>query len=98
MILFSVLARMLNQIPFLSPEIAAMGTGILEITNGTEKIASLFPARTAFRILLPLTAFGGLCALAQTVSVLKGSGLSMASYAAAKLKLAALVLLCTLFL
>ena len=97
-ILFSVLAKMLNQLPILSTTAVSIGTGILEITTGTAKIAATFPKENAFRILLPLTAFGGLCSLAQTISVLKGSGLSILRYAAAKLQIALLVFLVSLFL
>lgn len=96
-ILFSVLAEMLNLIPMSSPAIAAVETAILEITNGTTKIAAYFPKETAFHILLPVTAFGGLCSLAQTISVLKGSGLSILHYGAAKLHITALVFLVSLF-
>lgn len=91
-ILFSVLAEIMAHMTFLPPSAAAVGTGILEVTNGIPKILSQFSKRTAYRILLPVAAFGGLCAMAQTSSVLKGSGLSLGYYAFSKLAIAALTL------
>lgn len=90
LILFSILAEILSQLPFLTPAFASIGTGILEITNGIPKIIHCFPETTSFRILMPLTAFGGCSALAQTFSVLKGSDLPLGYYLRSKLIITAL--------
>lgn len=92
-ILFSVLAEITAHIKILPSSLAAVGTGILEVTNGIPKILNQFPRHIAYRILLPVTAFGGLSSMAQTSSVLKGSGLSMAYYGISKLAVTALTLL-----
>lgn len=82
--LFSILAEMIACIPVLSAETCAFLTAILELTSGIDRIASAFPAAAAPLAAIPLTVFGGLCTLAQTISVLKGSGLRAGSYVRAK--------------
>lgn len=77
LVLFSILAEIMALLPFLPEQTAALAGGLLEITTGIPGIISLFPLKTACQILFPLTAFGGLSAMAQTSSVLKGSGLSL---------------------
>lgn len=77
LVLFSILAEIMALLPFLPEQTAALAGGLLEITTGIPGIVSLFPPKTVYQILFPLTAFGGLSAMAQTSSVLKGSGLSL---------------------
>jgi len=97
-ILFSVFATIPAAIPNMPVEITSALTGILEITNGVSVITQNFPKETSFRFLMPLISFGGLCALAQTLSVLKGSGLSAIPYVKAKLSTAVLVFFAAMLL
>ncbi len=86
-ILFSILAELLNTLSFLPDPLLAAGTAVLEITNGIPRVLSSMDMETALKILLPATSFGGLCSLSQTFSVLKGSDLSIIPYIRAKLAL-----------
>ena len=63
-----------------------MLTGLTEITNGI-KAASQSPRTPACRYLLAMTftAFGGCSGLAQTSSMIKGTGLSIKKYGIFKL-------------
>jgi sporulation integral membrane protein YlbJ len=97
-ILFSILAELLNTLSFLPEPLLAAGTAVLEITNGIPRVLSVMDMKNALKILLPATAFGGVCALSQTFSVLKGSDLSLVSYLRAKLLLALMTFLASLFL
>ncbi len=59
---------------------------LLELTNGIAYIASVSQNFTyTYVSIMALTSFGGLCAIAQTSSVLQGSKLSMLSYTIEKL-------------
>lgn len=93
MVLFSVLAEMTACLPFLPEKTAALLGGMLEITSGISGVVKTFPLKTAYQFLIPLTAFGGLSAMAQTSSVLKGSGLSLKKYVFSKVVTAALTFL-----
>ena len=97
-VLFSVLAELILCLPFLSEQTAALAGGILEITSGISGILAVYPEQMARRLLLSLTAFGGLSAMAQTSSVLKGSGLSVKNYFFSKLITALLTFLLSGFL
>ena len=92
-VLFSVLAEMTACLPFLPEKTAALLGGMLEITSGISGVVKTFPLKTAYQFLIPLTAFGGLSAMAQTSSVLKGSGLSLKKYMFSKVVTAALTFL-----
>ena len=92
-VLFSVLAEMTACLPFLPKKTAALLGGMLEITSGISGVVKAFPLKTAYQFLIPLTAFGGLSAMAQTSSVLKGSGLSLKKYVFSKVVTAALTFL-----
>ena len=84
-VLFCILSEMTALLPFLSPRTSAILAGVLELTGGIDRICLAFSRQEAFLLAIPLTIFGGLCTLAQTASVLKGSGLSLYPYLMAKL-------------
>ena len=64
-----------------------IGVGIMEITTGGEFIAVLDMPLYVKAVLLSLfCAFGGMSSVAQTSSVLLGSGLSTKKYIAVKLR------------
>ena len=84
-VLFCILSEMTTLLPFLSPQTSAILAGVLELTGGIDRICLAFPRQEALLLAIPLTIFGGLCTLAQTASVLKGSGLSLYPYLMAKL-------------
>ena len=83
--LFSMISSMFRLLPL--PETTKlMLTGLTEITNGI-KVASQSPLTPACRYLLAMTftAFGGCSGLAQTSSMIKGTGLSIKKYGIFKL-------------
>ncbi len=80
-ILFTICVQFLEILP-LSPETLAFLSGLLEISCGIDRIAAL-PSlsgelKTAWSC--ACAAFGGLCILAQTQSVLEGSPLSLRTW------------------
>lgn len=78
--LFSILFALFEHTPFkfLLP--------LLEITNGIPLILKNIPSfPVAYVYLMTLTAFGGLCSVAQTKSMIQGSGLSIRYYVIEKL-------------
>ncbi len=85
-ILFSILAQIINQI---SPGIGILKAsfmGILEITTGINQICSIHIENDIKIVLTAVIAsFGGLSGLAQTKSVLGNSRLSIKSYCIVKL-------------
>lgn len=86
-ILFSILAALMEHLLPCSPEIKAVLAGILEITSGAEKIAAAsFSAQSRMLLLMACSAFGGLSSVAQSASVLTGTGLSLSCYIFAKLR------------
>ena len=98
-ILFSLLAGLLKGLPWPHPALACALTGFLEITNGISlTAASNLPARLSFALILGTAAFGGLSGLAQTQSMIDGSGLSLARYLGAKLLTALAAAACALAL
>ena len=98
-ILFSLLAGLLKGLPWPHPALACALTGFLEITNGISlTAASNLPARLSFALILGTAAFGGLSGLAQTQSMIDGSGLSLGRYLKAKLLTALAAAACALAL
>lgn len=85
-ILFSILAQIINQIGTGFGLYKAIAMGILEITTGIDQICKL-SLDSNIKIVLAsvLTSFGGLSGLAQTKSVLGKSRLSIKSYITVKL-------------
>lgn len=85
MILFSVLIELVGNIAFCFPAIRIL-LPFLEVTNGIQLIgasALSFPVKYAW--ILFLTAFGGLCAAAQTQCMIQKAGLSIFPYITQKL-------------
>ena len=92
--LFSILASMLSKLPF-SPLQTLILTGITEITNGISLLPdAALPEGTKYILAMGFTAFGGLSGIAQTSSMISGTGLSLRRYCLIKLMLTA----CTLAL
>lgn len=79
-ILFSILFSLGSQLPFthILP--------FLEITNGIPFILKhVINYKAAYILILALTSFGGICAIAQTKTMLAGTKLSIAAYTIEKL-------------
>lgn len=88
-IVFSVLISMAGSIGEDYP-IIKFCLPLLEITNGIRIIASSISDPTVtYPIILGLTSFGGICAAAQTKSMISGCGIPFAPYIAQKLAAAA---------
>ena len=85
-LVFSVLTSFLKQMVFFGSVPTSLLCGVLEITTGNHLLCQSLadsPVKTALS--LALTSFGGLCALAQTNSVIQKNGLSIFWYTIAKL-------------
>lgn len=79
-ILFSILITLGESTPF-TPILP-----FLEITNGIPRILKMVPDfKLCYLLLMILTSFGGICAIAQTNSMLYDTGLSIFSYIIEKL-------------
>lgn len=85
-ILFSILAGIVMQLPSPLRTAAPFLSGITEITTGIHTIAgtSLSP-QVKFTAVVCCTAFGGLSTVAQTSCMLAGTGLSLLTYLKGKL-------------
>lgn len=78
--LFSILAVWIRQIPFLPPVFTACLTGIAEITTGVDQICATMPPAAAALPVIATVAFGGCSGIFQTRSVIKNAGLSIRHY------------------
>ncbi len=78
--LFSILAVWIQQIPVLPTELTAFLTGIAEITTGVNQICTVMPPETAALPVIATVAFGGFSGIFQTKSVIKNAGLSIRHY------------------
>lgn len=84
--LFSIFAFFLQNVPFLPSACRLLLCGIMEITTGNAMICQAFiPENIKIILCLAITAFGGLSASAQTNSVLQHTGLSISHYIQIKL-------------
>ena len=92
--LFTILAQFLKLLPLSSFALAFLG-GLLEISSGIDAIAALKGltslGQTAW--IGAMSAFGGLCILAQTKSVLEETSLSVTTWLAGRIILALLLFL-----
>lgn len=80
-LLFSILASLVSAFLPASPAIKGTLIGLLEITTGISYLAKQkLPESLLLSLTLALTAFGGFSSVAQTNSVLSGSGLSISIY------------------
>lgn len=85
LIIFSVLLELAEQTG--QKNIAAtLLLSTLEVTNGILMIAKRFPEiSTAYPLLIGLTSMGGICSMAQTKSMIRGTGLKLSDYIIQKL-------------
>ena len=98
MMLFSILICLFRQLPIPNIWIHFITLPSLEITNGITFIfQSTVPFSWKFTCSLALTSFGGWCAVAQTYSMIHGTGLSIFSYTINKLVTAMVTSLLALF-
>lgn len=87
--LFSMIASMTGKLP-LPPIARLVLTGFTELTNGIGMLpASGLDQKTQYILAMAFTAFGGLSGIAQTNSMICGTGLSLKKYCLAKLLLTA---------
>lgn len=85
-ILFSILIQLMRLLPFREFPLFQLLLASLEVTNGAVLIGNLplsFPAR--FSLCMGMVSFGGWCSVAQTRSMIQGSGLSIFPYIIQKL-------------
>lgn len=85
--LFAVLAKAVSSIHSLPQTWSGMIIAFLEITNGVPAIVQAFPFPLCLLVLLPFLAFGGMCSVMQTGSVIKDTPLSWRHYLCGKLLL-----------
>lgn len=86
-ILFSILAGVLEQVLPVPISVCAVMTGILEITTGADQIVHMaVPEEWRMILLLGCSAFGGFSSVAQSASVLAGTELSIRKYICAKVR------------
>ena len=78
--LFSILAMYLANLPFDLPLMRPALLGAVEITTGIQAIAASVPGFPAAVLIAAATAFGGFSGIFQTKSVLKNAGLSIRHY------------------
>lgn len=78
--LFSILAVWIQQLPMHTPTLTACLTGIAEITTGVNQISTAMPPVRAALPVVATVAFGGFSGIFQTKSVIKNTGLSIRHY------------------
>ena len=85
MMLFSVILRLFQNLPFSIPGMLCL-LPFLEVTNGVVMIAeSILPVSIQYPAILGLTAFGGLCSVAQTQCMIQKAGFPIFPYIIQKL-------------
>ncbi|MGN1206258.1 MAG: hypothetical protein ACI4SQ_04635 [Eubacterium sp.] len=85
-LVFSVLTSFIKKMTFWDSLPTSILCGILEITTGNHLLChSLIDSPEKTALSLAITSFGGLCALAQTNSVIQKNGLSIIWYTGSKL-------------
>ncbi|WP_099468263.1 transporter [Konateibacter massiliensis] len=99
-ILFAILSQMLVHLPPAHSFLKYWLISLTEITNGISVVASsALSFEKKFLIVLSCVSFGGISCVAQTQSMIKGSGLSIKSYLFAKvLNMGITAVLCTVYL
>lgn len=84
-ILFSVILTLFQSLPFELPGLSYV-LPFLEVTNGIVMLAaSPLPVNLSYPLILGLTAFGGLCSVAQTQCMVQKAGLPILPYIKEKL-------------
>lgn len=97
-ILFSILAGIVLQLPAPLRTAAPFLSGLTEITTGIHTISgTTLPLQVKFTAIVCCTAFGGFSTVAQTNCMLNGTGLSIFTYLKGKLVNAAVAGLLCLF-
>ena len=97
-ILFSILAGIVLQLPAPLHTAAPFLSGLTEITTGIHTISgTTLPLQVKFTAIVCCTAFGGFSTVAQTSFMLNGTGLSIFTYLKGKLVNAAVAGLLCLF-
>lgn len=97
-ILFSILAGIVLQLPAPLRTAAPFLSGLTEITTGIHTISgTTLPLQVKFTAIVCSTAFGGFSTVAQTSCMLNGTGLSIFTYLKGKLVNAAVAGLLCLF-
>lgn len=95
LMIFSVLLALLELLPIRLPAFLLLKSS-LEMTNGILLLSqSLSQPQVLYPLLLALTTFGGWCSVAQTQSMIAGTGLKLSSYIIQKLTAALAVSLLT---
>ena len=95
LMIFSVLLALLELLPIRSPGFLLLKSS-LEMTNGILLLSqSLSHPQVLYPSLLALTSFGGWCSVAQTQSMIAGTGLKLSSYIIQKLTAALAVSILT---
>lgn len=84
MMLFSISIQFLETVS-LSPSLSSCLTAILEITNGITRLSHTYEFPSSIVMIMGFTAFGGICSLFQTKSVIQNTELSIAQYTLEKL-------------
>lgn len=85
MMLFSVILRLFQNLPFSIPGMIYF-LPFLEVTNGVVMISeSVLPISIQYPAILGLTAFGGLCSVAQTQCMIQKAGFPIFPYIIQKL-------------
>ena len=85
-ILFSILAGIVQQMCPFAPEYKAGIVSALEITTGAVLLSSTIPGISGQVLLAAFCAFGGLSSVAQTASVISETDLSTGKYVIAKIR------------
>lgn len=90
-ILFAILARIIQYLPVSNAILKAFCVGIMEVTNGIHAICTE-PGSFSLKYLLLIVvcSFGGLSSIAQTVSMIQGTELSLSKYILSKTAIAAI--------
>lgn len=84
--LFSIIASLMNHLPVDNLCIRTAAIGTVEITNGIQFTAgTILPVKIKYLLCVAFTAFGGLSGLAQTSSMIAETSLSMKRYTCIKL-------------
>jgi hypothetical protein len=85
-ILFSILAGMIQKMSFLNQNLQYLCLGMIEITSGIQSMATstwAFPLK--YSIILTITAFGGISTIAQSKCMIQKTNLPIHGYIIAKI-------------
>lgn len=84
-VLFRIVIAMLELLPLHSPLIASLLFGFTEVTNGIAYLSkTMLHTDIKYTLSIGILTFGGFCGLAQTGSMIAGTGLSLKKYVGTK--------------